>query len=69
MHADGGFNLPGYLRRSKLGPALYAQKALDGRKRHEGTDPNEARRAERARQRLDASKSVTFKACTDAYMA
>ena len=61
MHADGGLYLPGYFRRRlKLGPALYAQKALDGRKRHEGTDPNEARRAERPRQRLDASEKHAY---------
>ena len=36
-------------------------KALDARrKRHEGIDPIEARRAERARQRLDAAKAITF---------
>ena len=50
-----------------LGPlALYGlqearAKALDARrKRHEGIDPIEARRAERARQRLDAAKAITF---------
>src|SRR5579862_4105178 len=47
-----------------LGPlALYSlqnarARALDARrKRHEGIDPIEARRAERARQRLDAAKA------------
>ena len=50
-----------------LGPlSLYGlqearAKALDARrKRHEGIDPIEARRAERARQRLDAAKAITF---------
>ena len=50
-----------------LGPlSLYGLqeargKALDARrKRHEGIDPIEARRAERARQRLDAAKAITF---------
>lgn len=59
-----------------LGPlALYGlqearAKALDARrKRHDGIDPIEARRAERARQRLDAAKAVTFKQCGDAYVA
>ena len=59
-----------------LGPlALYSlaearAKALDARrKRHEGIDPIEARRAERARQRLDAAKSVTFKQCAEGYIA
>jgi integrase len=59
-----------------LGPlALYGlqearAKALDARrKRHEGIDPIEARRAERARQRLDAAKAITFKQCAEAYVA
>ena len=59
-----------------LGPlALYGlqearAKALDARrKRHEGIDPIEARRAERARQRLDAAKAVTFKQCSEAYIS
>src|SRR6516162_3054232 len=59
-----------------LGPlALYGladarAKALDARrKRHEGTDPIDARRAERARQRLDAAKAVTFKQCAESYIA
>jgi integrase len=59
-----------------LGPlALYSladarTNALDARrKRHEGIDPIEARRAERARQRLDAAKSVTFKQCAEGYIA
>ena len=44
-------------------------KALDARrKRHEGIDPIEARRAERARQRLDAAKAITFKQCAEAYI-
>jgi integrase len=59
-----------------LGPlALYSlaearAKALDARrKRHEGIDPIEARRAERARQKLDAAKSITFKECAESYIA
>src|ERR1700720_3789453 len=45
-------------------------RALEARrKRHDGVDPIEARRAERARQRLDAAKAVTFKQCAEAYIA
>jgi integrase len=58
-----------------LGPlALYGlqdarAKALDARrKRHEGIDPIDARRVERARQRLDAAKAITFKQCAEAYV-
>jgi len=66
-------------RRSRwmgLGPLLLyglaeaRARALDARrKRHEGIDPIEARRAERARQRLDAAKVITFKQCAEAYIA
>jgi integrase len=59
-----------------LGPlALYSlqearARALDARrKRHEGIDPIEARRAERARQRLDAARAVTFQQCAESYIA
>ena len=59
-----------------LGPvALYGlaearARALDARrKRHEGIDPIEARHAERARQRLDAAKAITFKQCAESYVA
>jgi integrase len=58
-----------------LGPvALYglqdarAKAVAARRQRHEG-DPIEARRAERARQRLDAAKAVTFKQCAESYIA
>ncbi len=58
-----------------LGPlALYGlqearAKALDARrKRHEGIDPIEARRAERARERLDAAKAIPFQQCAEAYI-
>src|SRR6516165_11498288 len=58
-----------------LGPlALYGladarAKALDARrKRHDGIDPIDARRAERARQRLEAAKAITFKQCAEAYI-
>src|SRR5271170_4153252 len=59
-----------------LGPlSLYGladarAKALDARrKRHEGIDPIEARRAERARQRLEAAKAVSFRECAESYIA
>jgi integrase len=59
-----------------LGPlALYGlqearARALDARKkRHDGIDPIEARRAERVRQRLDAAKAITFKQCAETYIA
>jgi integrase len=58
-----------------LGPlALYGlqearAKALDARrKRHEGIDPIETRRAERAQQRLDEARAITFKQCAEAYI-
>ncbi len=58
-----------------LGPlALFGladarARALDARrKRHEGIDPIEARGGERARQRLDAAKAVTFQQCGEAYI-
>jgi integrase len=45
-------------------------RALDARrKRHDGIDPIEARRAERARKRLEAAKAVTFKQCAESYIA
>src|SRR5262249_41675523 len=59
-----------------LGPlALYGladarARALDARrKRHEGIDPIDARRAERTRQRLDAAKAITFRQCAESYVA
>ena len=59
-----------------LGPlALYGladarEKALDARrKRHEGIDPIDARREERARQRLDAAKAITFGEVAASYIA
>ena len=58
-----------------LGPlALFGlqearARALDARrKRHDGIDPIEARRAERARQRLDAAKAVTFGEVAEIYI-
>jgi integrase len=45
-------------------------RALEARKqRHDGIDPIAARRAERARLRLDASKAITFKQCAETYIA
>jgi integrase len=59
-----------------LGPlSLYGladarMRALDARrKRHDGIDPIEARRAERIRQRLEAAKAITFKQCAESYIA
>jgi integrase len=59
-----------------LGPlALYGLqearvRALDARrKRHDGIDPIEARRAERARQRLEAAKVITLAEVAEAYIA
>lgn len=55
---------------SLYGLAEARARALDARrKRHDGIDPIEARRAERARQRLDAAKAITFKECAEAYIA
>jgi len=69
------YMLDGRARWMGMGPlALYGlqearEKALDARRRrYEGTDPIEARRAERMRVRLDAAKAVTFKECADAYI-
>jgi integrase len=69
------YMLDGRPRWMGLGPlALYGladarAKALDARrKRHEGIDPIEARRAERARQRLEAARAITFKECAEAYV-
>jgi integrase len=59
-----------------LGPlALYGlaearARALDARRqRYEGIDPIEARRAERARLRLDVAKAITFAQCAESYIA
>jgi integrase len=59
-----------------LGPlALYGlqearARALDARRqRHEGIDPIEARRAARARLRLDAAKAITFGEVAATYVA
>jgi integrase len=51
------------------GLAEARAKALDARrKRHEGIDPIDARRVERARKQLDAAKAITFKQCAEAYI-
>jgi integrase len=78
---DGGaswilrFMLDGRPRYMGLGPlALYGlhearAKALEARRlRHEGVDPIEARRAARAKARLEAARAVTFKECAEAYV-
>ena len=69
------YMLNGRPRWMGLGPlAIYGlqearAKALDARRRrHEGIDPIDARKAERMRARLDAAKAVTFKECADAYI-
>jgi integrase len=54
---------------SLYGLAEARARALDARrKRHDGIDPIEARRAERTRQRLIAAKAVTFKQCAESYI-
>jgi integrase len=70
------YMLDGRPRWMGLGPlSLYGladarARALDARrKRHDGIDPIEARRAERVRQRLDAAKAITFKQCAESYIA
>ena len=66
----GGLDGWGLVRFALYGLADARAKALEARrKRHEGIDPIDARRAERARQRLDAAKSFTFKECAEAYIA
>jgi integrase len=55
---------------SLYGLAEARTRALDARrKRHDGIDPIEARRAQRTRQRLDAAKAITFKQCAESYIA
>jgi integrase len=69
------YMLKGRAREMGLGPlALYGlqdarAKALDARRlRHEGVDPIEARRAARAKERLDNAKVMTFRQCADSYI-
>jgi integrase len=55
---------------SLYGLAEARRRALDARrKRHDGIDPIEARRADRTRQRLEAAKAITFKECAEKYIA
>src|ERR1700758_3205922 len=55
---------------SLCGLAEARRRALDARrKRHDGIDPIEARRAERTRRRLEAAKAITFKECAEKYIA
>lgn len=69
------YMLKGLARQMGLGPlALYGLKearlkALDARRlRHEGIDPIDARRAARAKTKLDAAKAMTFAQCAAAYI-
>jgi integrase len=69
------YMLDGRPRWMGLGPlALYGlqearAKALEARRlRHEGIDPIETRRAQRAKARLDAAKAITFRECADNYV-
>jgi integrase len=69
------YMLNGKARYMGLGPLeLYGlgqarARALDARRlRHEGVDPIDSRRTERARTRLEAAKAMTFKEATKAYI-
>jgi integrase len=69
------YMLNGKAREMGLGPlALYGladarAKALDARRlRHEGIDPIEHRRAERAARALSEAKGITFKECAESYI-
>jgi integrase len=69
------YRLNGRTRYMGLVPlALYGlqqarERALDARRlRHEGIDPIDARRAARARVRIEAARAVTFKQCAEAYV-
>jgi integrase len=69
------YMLDGRPRWMGLGPlALYGlqearAKALEARRlRHEGIDPIDTRRAQRARARLDAARAITFKECAESYV-
>jgi integrase len=70
------FMLNGRSREMGLGAShtislkLAREKAAECRRFcHDGVDPIDARRAERAKARLQAAKSVTFKDCAAAYIA
>ena len=69
------FMLNGRSREMGLGPlALFGlkearERALGARRlQHAGTDPIEARNAERAAKRISESKAITFRQCADAYI-
>src|SRR6516162_1394309 len=77
MHADGGGLYlqvtPGGASYARLAVEHIAQnaraKALDARRlRHEGIDPIEHRRAERAARALSDAKGITFKECAEGYI-
>jgi integrase len=69
------FMLNGRARWMGMGP-LHTVNLAEARKRagehrlrrHDGIDPIEARRTERAQARLDAAKAVTFSQCAEAYI-
>jgi hypothetical protein len=53
-----------------IGLAEARQKVMALRQqRHDGTDPLEARRAERAKARLDAAKGKTFREVAEEFIA
>jgi integrase len=53
-----------------IGLAEAREKARDCRRRRlDGIDPIEARKATRAQARLDAAKAMTFKQCAESYIA
>jgi hypothetical protein len=55
---------------STFGLAEARTKAAECRRlTYDGVDPIEARRTERAKTTLDAAKSLTFKECTEQYIA
>jgi integrase len=67
--------LHGRAREMGLGPlhivtlAEAREKSREARKlRHEGIDPIESRKAERAEERLAAATAVTFKECAERYI-
>jgi integrase len=69
------FSLAGRSREMGLGSLALLSlqearaKALEARRlRHEGIDPIEARRATRARARLETAKAVTFTECAGSYI-
>lgn len=70
------FKEAGKLREMGLGPLHTIGLAEARRRAHDcrvaridGRDPIEARRAERAKAKLDAAKATTFRACAERYIA